>query len=37
MQKDPFISYVNQGIINEQEIESAVFQKLYAEEESADI
>ena len=35
--KEPFIGFLQQGMLNEQDIESAVFQKLYAEEESADI
>lgn len=35
--REPFLGYLQQGMLNEQDIESAVFQKLYAEEESADI
>lgn len=35
--QEPYLSLMQQGLISEQEIEVAVFQRLYAEEESADI
>ena len=35
--QEPFVSLMQQGLFSEQDIEVAVFQKIYAEEESADI
>jgi len=35
--QEPFLTLVQQGLISEQHVEVAVFQRLYAEEESADI
>ena len=35
--QEPFLSMVQQGMLQEHDVEVAVFQQLYAEEESADI
>ena len=35
--QEPFFSLMQQGLFSEMDIEAAVFQKIYAEEESADI
>ena len=35
--QEPFNSLMQQGLFSEQDIEVAVFQKIYQEEESADI
>ena len=37
LNQEPFFSLMQQGLFSEQDIEVAVFQKIYAEEESADI
>lgn len=37
LQQEPFNSLMQQGVFSEQDMEIAVFQKIYAEEESADI
>ena len=37
LQQEPFLSLLQQGLFSEQDMEIAVFQKIYAEEESADI
>ena len=37
LMQEPFISLIQQGVFSENDIELAVIQRLYAEEESADI
>ena len=37
LHQEPFLSLLHQGLFTEQDMEVAVFQRLYAEEESADI
>jgi hypothetical protein len=37
LRQEPFATYIQEGLLNEREVERAVYTKIYVEEESQDI